>query len=81
MPAGWRKTIRDLPDRLPAPEEWEWARTFERTELRKWARFPLDGDIFEAVHDTPVEYLTHWKAPFTGGGTGVLPAGTKFRVW
>ena len=84
VPAGWKKTIRDLgkelPDRLPAPEEWEWARTYERTELRKWARFPRDGDIFEAVQDTPVDYLTHWRAPFTGGGSGVLPAGTKFRV-
>ena len=27
-----------------------------------------------------VLYLTHWYAPFTGGGTGVLPAGTVFVV-
>jgi hypothetical protein len=84
VPAGWKKTYLDLarefPGRVPSPEEWEWARAYERTELRKWARFPVDGDIFEAVHDTPVEYLTHWKAPFTDGGSGVLPAGTRFRV-
>src|SRR5687768_831228 len=84
VPSGWTKTIRDLarelPDRMPAPEEWEWARKYERAELRKWARFPVDGDVFEVTHATPVEYLTHWNAPFTDGGSGVLPAGTRFRV-
>jgi hypothetical protein len=85
FPSGWNKTLADLgaelPGRVPTAEEWGWARAYERAELRKWARFPLNGDVFEAIQDTPVRYLTHWSAPFTDGGSGVIPAGTRFRVF
>jgi hypothetical protein len=84
FPSGWKKTLSELgaelPGRVPTAEEWGWARAYERAELRKWARFPLNGEVFEATQDTPVRYLTHWRAPFTDGGSGVLPAGTRFRV-
>jgi hypothetical protein len=39
-----------------------------------------NGDVFEALEDTPVSFVTHWRAPFTGGGTGMIPKGTKVRV-
>src|SRR5580704_10467501 len=48
--------------------------------LRPWARSPLDGDVYEALEDTPIKFLTHWRAPFTGGGEGTLPKGTRVRV-
>ena len=86
FPSGWHKTVADLfaeakESRRPVgPPETEWALAYERSLLRPWARFPLDGEIYEALDDTPVEYLTHWSAPFTGGGSGVIPKGTRVRV-
>jgi hypothetical protein len=86
FPSGWRKTIADLcaeskESRRPiGPTEIEWARAYERSLLRPWARFPVDGEIYETIEETPVSFLTHWQAPFTDGGDGVLPKGTKVRV-
>lgn len=81
-PLGWNKTISDLMSEkrtIPA-EEIEWARSYERDNLRKWARFPRDREEFEATKDVAVTFVTHWQAPFTGGGTGTLPMGTRVRV-
>jgi hypothetical protein len=86
FPPGWNKTIRDLiaeskESRRPVGSpEIGWARAYERSLLRPWVRFPLDGEVYEALEDTPIQFLTHWHAPFTGGGEGVLPKGTKVRV-
>jgi hypothetical protein len=86
FPPGWNKTITDLcaeADKLGLPvgsPQTDWARAYERSLLRPWARFPLDGDIYEALEDTAVSFMTSWKAPFTGGGTGAVPKGTKVRV-
>jgi hypothetical protein len=86
FPPNWNKTIADLfaeseESRSPiGPPEMEWARSYERSLLRSWARFPLDGDIYEAVEDTAVKFLTHWRAPSTGGGSGTLAKGTRVRV-
>lgn len=38
------------------------------------------GQRFRTRVDTEVNYLTHWMAPFTGGGKGILPAGTILTV-
>jgi hypothetical protein len=86
FPAGWHKTIDDLLAevkelRTPVgPPETEWAVAYERSLLRPWARFPLNGDVYEAIDDTPVSFMTHWFGPFTDGGDGVLPKGTRVRV-
>jgi hypothetical protein len=86
FPADWRTTLTELLDKAkesrqpPPPTEIEWARAYERSLLRSWARFPLDGDVYEALDDTPVQFSTHWRAPFTGDGTGILPKGSKVRV-
>jgi hypothetical protein len=83
LPSGWNKCLTHLtPDEqlTLGAEELEWAREYERRALRSWARFPLDGDIYESLRDLEVSFLTHWKAPFTGGGTGTLPSGTRVRV-
>jgi hypothetical protein len=41
---------------------------------------PRNDDLYECLLDTPVEFVTHWRAPYTGGGTGTLPKGTKVRI-
>jgi hypothetical protein len=86
FPSGWSKTLTDLiaeaeKSRQPiGAAEGEWARAYERGLLRSWARFPVDGDVYEALDDTPILFLTHWRAPFTDGGRGTLPKGTRVRV-
>ena len=44
-----------------------------RSEIRK-------GQRYRSLEAIPVRYLTHWRAPFTGGGSGTLPAGEAFVV-
>jgi hypothetical protein len=86
FPPGWKKTLADVFSELKesprpiGPPETEWARAYERSLLRPWVRFPLDGDVYEALEDAPIKFLTHWSAPFTGGGEGTLPKGTRVRV-
>jgi hypothetical protein len=57
-----------------------WAREYEREQLRSWARFPKDGDLYEALHDLPVRYLIHWRAPYATGGEGTLAKGARVRA-
>ncbi len=71
IPAGWNKRLADLEpsdhgDGRPSitGEEFEWAREYERRLLRPWARFPRDGEVYEALDDVAVSFLTHWRAPF-----------------
>jgi hypothetical protein len=77
----WTKTLANLVAEsnetrsVVGPPETAWARAYERPLLRPWARSPLDGDVYEALEDTPIKFLTHWRAPFTGGGEGTLPEG------
>jgi hypothetical protein len=82
LPLGWSKTLADLlaENRNVSGEEIEWARTFEREQLRPWARFPRPGEIYELIGDAEISYVTHWSAPFTGGGKGLLRQGTRIRV-
>jgi hypothetical protein len=86
FPPGWNKTLSDLfaeskDSRRPVgPPETEWARAYERSLLRPWARYPVDGEVYETLECAPVRFLTHWRAPFTGGGEGTLPKGTEVRV-
>ena len=38
----------------------------------------IDGNVFELVEDTELEYLVHFAAPFTGADKCVVPKGTVF---
>lgn len=87
LPEGWSKRLADLEATdhgdgclCITSEEFEWAREYERRLLRPWARFPRDGEVYIATGDFCVSFLTHWMAPFTGGGQGILPSGTRVRV-
>lgn len=86
-PAGWNKTIADLTAELDAglrsslgSPEWDWARDYQRSLLPSDTRFPNEGDIYEALDDLQVSYMTSFAAPFTGGGTATLPKGERVVV-
>jgi hypothetical protein len=82
FPKGWTKTVEDLvaEKRDLSGEEIAWARSYEREQLRSWARFPRPGEVYELCVDAQITYLIHWLAPFTGGGKGMLPKGARVRV-
>ena len=86
-PPGWNKTIADLCAEMQRGErttvghpEVDWARDCERSQIPSDMRFPRKGDIYEALEDMPVCYMTAWTAPFTGGGEGVLKKGDRVVV-
>jgi hypothetical protein len=84
-PPGWNKTLSDLiaeskPGQHIGPPETEWARDYERSLLPPDVRFPRKGDIYEALEDMEIKYLTRWAAPFTGGGKAILKNGERIKV-
>ncbi|MDQ1315982.1 MAG: hypothetical protein QG662_2091 [Pseudomonadota bacterium] len=85
-PAEWNLTIDNLMDEMKAGRrgsvgwpEMEWAREYERSLLPEGVGFPRQGDLYEALCDQTVSYLTAWAAPYTGGGEALLLRGE--RVW
>ena len=81
VPFGWTKTTHDLsPDRAWSVDELRWAHDYERSLLREWARFPKAGDVYVALQDIRVKYITHWRQPYSGSGSGTLRKGTRVRV-
>lgn len=43
-----------------------------------FATLHFEENVFELVEDTKMEFLVYFRAPFTGAGEIVVPAGTKF---
>jgi hypothetical protein len=81
-PPGWTKTLKELnaEEGLPKPWEVQWAISYEHAQLKKWARFPRDGEVFEALGKLDVGYEINWDAPVSSGGTATLAQGTRVRV-
>jgi hypothetical protein len=86
-PPGWNKTIAALCAETNRGErssvgspELDWARDYERSQIPAGMRFPRKGDIYEALEDMDVHYMTSWAAPVTGGGEGKLKKGDRVRV-
>ncbi len=86
-PPGWNKTISDLMAEMKRGErvsmaspELDWAREYEREQIPAGMRFPRKGDVYEALEDMAVHYMTAWAAPVTGGGDGVLKKGERVVV-
>ena len=81
-PKDWKKTLEELfeEDRDIPSEEIQWARAYEKEMLRNNVRFPLNGEIFEAIEDVKISYLTQWRAPFTGGEDFIIKKGTRIKV-
>lgn len=85
-PPGWNKTIQDLTDEAKksgsavGSPEVDWGRDYECSLIPGGTRFPKKGDVYEAIQDTNVNYMTAWSAPYTGGGEGILHAGDRVLV-
>ena len=60
-------------------EEIGWSRT---QEIRWYPSQEIGWVRSEEIlqEDTRIKFLTHWRAPFTGGGESTLPKGTQVRV-
>ena len=44
-------------------------------------RYPREGEVYEAIEDAPVGYMTHYfNLPYTGGDDATLPKGERVRV-
>src|SRR4051794_19819703 len=45
--------------------------------LPKGLRYPQKGEIWEAIDDIKIEYMTDHHGEFTGGGEAILPRGEQ----
>ncbi|MCW5205801.1 hypothetical protein VU08_02555 [Desulfobulbus sp. F5] len=86
-PEDWHFTFADLMAEMKAEKrksigqpELDWARDYERSMIPATMRFPQKGDVYEALHDMEVEFMTAWAAPFTGGGKAMLMQGERVFV-
>lgn len=41
----------------------------------------IEENVFELQEDTTIGYLSHYAAPYTGGGEIVVPAGMRFAAY
>ncbi|MBL8826366.1 MAG: hypothetical protein JNM18_05235 [Planctomycetaceae bacterium] len=72
LKAGSRlEIVREEIDRAVEYAHLQWARDL---------RFPKEGEIYEAISDTKIQYMTSHHAPYTGGGEAVLAKGERVRV-
>jgi len=85
-PKDWNLTISDLMEQLQSGDrkfvdqhEWDWAREYERSLVSDDARIPRKGDVYEALDDLNINYMTAWAAPFTGSGKAILEKDE--RIW
>ncbi len=69
-PADWHWTISDLMQEMKAgkreqigQQELNWAKEYERSLIPEGTRFPAKGDVYEALHDQTVTFVTAWAAP------------------
>ena len=83
----WRKTLADLEAEMAAGrrrmvnrKEMDLAIAYERRRMPKGLRFPRQGEVYEALEDVQISYLTAYHAPCTGGGKAVLPKGECVSV-
>ena len=75
-PPGWNKSVADLMAEVDSgakqavgSPELDWARDYERSLLPPDTRYPCEGEIYEALEDFPVSYVTSWAVAFTFWGT------------
>lgn len=85
-PPEWNLTVDDLFREMKegkrasiGQQETDWARDYEVSLIPENYRFPKTGDLYEVVKALEVTFLTHWSAPYTGGGEGMLVPGD--RIW
>lgn len=81
------KTIEELFEELKAgkrarinKKELDMGRQLSKDLLPSGLFYPIGGEVFEALEDIEVDYLTHWSAPYTGGGKAILLKGEKITA-
>lgn len=86
-PSTWNLTIEDLIAEISAGKrasikqpELDWARDYEASLIPANVRFPRKGDLYEALEDTMVTYMTVWAAPCSGSGKAVLKKGEEVLI-
>jgi hypothetical protein len=81
-PKNWNKTTKELfsEDRDLSDKEIRWAIAYEREMIRDKVRFPINGEIYEAIEDVTMEYITHWKVPMTCDGEFILKKNTRIKI-
>lgn len=67
MNQGKRKSIN--------AKEMARARKLELALMPSNITYPSGGEKYESIKDVEITYLTHWRAPFTGGGKFILIKG------
>lgn len=56
------------------------ARKLTNALMPKGLFYPVGGEVFEALHDVEISYLTHFMAAYTGGGKAKLLAGERIII-
>jgi len=85
-PKNWSITTEELFQELNDAKRKEikqyeifWAKEYERTLYPPNTMYPQKGNVYEAIEDQEITYLTAWDAPFTGSGKGKIKKGE--RIW
>ena len=66
--------------RSPPFQAWAKARAYERSLFPADTRWPVEGEVYDCVSTCEVSFLTHWKTPFTGGGTAQIFTGEAVQI-
>lgn len=76
------KTIKDLiaENQGWSAEEFKRAIEYERSLLGSDFQYPCNGEVYQALDDVEINYLTHWAAPYTGGEAFVFKKGESIIV-
>lgn len=79
------KTIEELIEKSAKGESVsgkaiENAKKLSKALMPKGLFYPKGGEVFEAIHDIQISYLTHFMAPCTGGGKAKLLKGEKLII-
>jgi hypothetical protein len=86
-PLGWNKTLSDLLAEVKSGRrrsiqspEADWALDYARSLLPENMRFPHQGDVYEALEDVRIDYMTMWSKPFSDGGDALFPRGERVSI-
>src|SRR4051794_3304452 len=69
MTAGRRSSMNE--------KEIRYGRLLGIALLPRGLRYPQKGEIWEAIEDVKIGYMTAHHAAFTGGGDAILPRGEQ----
>jgi hypothetical protein len=59
---------------------WKMQENFQKHLCRQDYLYPKGGEVFEAVQEVQISYLTHFMAPYTGGDKAKLLKGERVII-